>query len=273
MSKTRAFTLIELLVVIAIIAILAAILFPVFAKAREKARSIACLSNLKQVGIGLMQYTQDADEKYPCGIYNTASGHYGLGWAGQMYPYIKSQAVFKCPNDPTPNYVAPDGSVAPPLSYGVNLNIVEPTYGQPAASLAALTSPAKSVFLFEIQGQDVYLSDPNEGHSGAGNGVGALTDYGNYVTGYMGGRLPSNAGYDLYHFPKPLGIHTDGSNFLMADGHAKWLRGAAVSSGMNAAAPTDAQKAPCTTGSFDTAHCAAAGVDSSELWAVTFSLQ
>src|ERR1700712_3723500 len=92
------FTLIELLVVIAIIAILAAILFPVFAQAREKARQISCLSNEKQLGIALMQYTQDYDEFYPCGNYVTG-GHYGQGWAGVLYTYVKSANVFACPDD------------------------------------------------------------------------------------------------------------------------------------------------------------------------------
>jgi len=265
------FTLIELLVVIAIIAILAAILFPVFAKVREKARSIACLSNEKQIGLGLMQYTQDYDEKYPCGVLDTASGHYGKGWAGQIYPYVKSQALFKCPNDSQANYVGPDGSIAPPLSYNVNLNIVEPSYGQPAISLAAMTSPAKTVFLFEFTGQNVYFTSPTEGSSGAGSGVGTISPYGQYVTGYLGNRTPANAGYALYAYPKALGTHTDGSNFVMGDGHAKWLRGSAVSSGWNAAKATDPEMLGCTTSSWDAAHCAAAGVDSTEAWSATFS--
>jgi prepilin-type N-terminal cleavage/methylation domain-containing protein len=95
MKNNRGFTLIELLVVIAIIAILAAILFPVFAKAREKARQITCVSNEKQLGLSLVQYTQDNDETYPNGtiFQGSDSNPYhllGAGWAGQVYAYTKS---------------------------------------------------------------------------------------------------------------------------------------------------------------------------------------
>src|SRR6218665_2214986 len=87
--KRHGFTLIELLVVIAIIAILAAILFPVFARARENARRSACQSNLKQIGLGIMQYTQDYDERYPIRYYNNyAAGGQEEGWAYLMQPYV-----------------------------------------------------------------------------------------------------------------------------------------------------------------------------------------
>ena len=92
-NKQKGFTLIELLVVIAIIAILAAILFPVFAKVREKARQTSCLSNEKQIGLAFMQYSEDYDEKIPL----------SRGWASFTYPYIKSIAVYKCPDDPGPS--------------------------------------------------------------------------------------------------------------------------------------------------------------------------
>src|SRR6266498_1636350 len=102
----KAFTLIELLVVIAIIAILAAILFPVFAQAREKARQASCLSNLKQVGNALMMYQQDYDEVWPPSYYYrnpTAGGSLDAtgieSWSGFTQPYIKSWRIFVCPSD------------------------------------------------------------------------------------------------------------------------------------------------------------------------------
>ncbi len=101
----QGFTLIELLVVIAIIAILAAILFPVFARARENARRSSCQSNLKQIGLGIMQYTQDYDELYPQHVfnYNNYPGPTGpdgqTTWDMMVQPYIKSSQIFVCPSD------------------------------------------------------------------------------------------------------------------------------------------------------------------------------
>ena len=95
----KGFTLIELLVVIAIIAILAAILFPVFAKAREAARKSTCQSNLKQIGSGLMMYVQDFDERYP--IIRGGNTAAFADWRGAIYPYTKNTKIFICPSNDT----------------------------------------------------------------------------------------------------------------------------------------------------------------------------
>src|SRR5688500_420563 len=122
----RAFTLIELLVVIAIIAILAAILFPVFAQAREAARKSSCQSNLKQWGNAFMLYVQDYDEVYPKPAYMngaaTAGDLWGLGWAGACQPYVKNTGIGKCPSDTTMPVINA-GVTAYPLSYAINTNI------------------------------------------------------------------------------------------------------------------------------------------------------
>jgi prepilin-type N-terminal cleavage/methylation domain-containing protein/prepilin-type processing-associated H-X9-DG protein len=114
LKRKSAFTLIELLVVIAIIAILAAILFPVFAQAREKARSAACLSNIKQLTLGFLMYSQDYDESFPqwdwsCSYSNGPESYCGLKpgerdnasslWLNAIYPYVKNAQVYKCPSD------------------------------------------------------------------------------------------------------------------------------------------------------------------------------
>jgi len=101
-QKRRAFTLIELLVVIAIIAILAAILFPVFARARAQARKTVCLSNMKQVALGSMMYTQDFDETFPVernpNTYNPPAPN-GYTWHYSVYPYTKNKQMWHCPED------------------------------------------------------------------------------------------------------------------------------------------------------------------------------
>ncbi|MCW3052556.1 MAG: prepilin-type N-terminal cleavage/methylation domain [Chthonomonadales bacterium] len=107
-QRRNAFTLIELLVVIAIIAILAAILFPVFAQAREKARQTSCLSNLKQIGIGLIMYQSDYDSMYPPSQLGVAP--LIVSWPTMIQPYIKNEQVFVCPST-FPGTFAPDSTL------------------------------------------------------------------------------------------------------------------------------------------------------------------
>ena len=203
MRKKVGFTLIELLVVIAIIAILAAILFPVFARARENARRASCQSNEKQLGLAMLQYTQDYDERLP----NTTDGGGGGanktgGWmffttwpysstvktfypeSGAIYPYVKSTQIFICPSD----------SVAQTTgnSYSYGACMANSGAGQP--------NIGKSLAAFDDTTQWLLL-----GEEAAGSGK--SSDDGYFATGN-----------------DPSARHLDGSDVLFLDGHVKWQR-------------------------------------------------
>lgn len=136
-SKSAGFTLIELLVVIAIIAILAAILFPVFARARENARRASCQSNEKQIALGILQYTQDYDEHLPSHWLGGVDPQ--LQWINTLQPYMKSLQVFFCPSASTKNSGAAVSSAN--IAYGYNYNYLN------GKSLAAINYPSETLLL------------------------------------------------------------------------------------------------------------------------------
>lgn len=258
-----AFTLIELLVVIAVISILAAILFPVFAKVREKARQTTCASNLKQLGLGILQYAQDNDESLIPGCYEGPQA-----WGGRIYPYIKSQAVYQCPDDSTARIAN-----VPPVSYGMNQDLVTGADFSPAVTLAGLNAPASTVLLFEVSGTpvdvtswkeatvDLHLGGPPSGYiSACGDGYlqihsrwggpDTTTTPPTDVRLATGQPLGGRSGYG------GVARHTDGTNWLGADGHVKWLHPTQVSTGATSKVSTDHQ---------DQTGSEAAGTDSMTL--------
>ena len=207
--RTNAFTLIELLVVIAIIAILAALLFPVFQKIRENARRAACASNLKQLTTAFTQYTQDNDELLP-GVTDGRNGaNVSGGWVlfsvfgqnpilpvfdvtqGGLYPFIRSRAVYVCPDDLL--------GQASGLSYAVNSCAASTTDGiQPR--------PGKSLAVFDAPASLLLLAEEDAG-------------FGDHVTG------STNDGYLSLYYNDGVSIrHSFGSNAAFLDGHVKWVR-------------------------------------------------
>lgn len=305
------FTLIELLVVIAIIALLAAILFPAFATAREKARQTSCASNLKQLGLGILQYQQDNDENFPGGYPHQPGGvgypacltagsggtnaciNDGAGWAGEIYPYVKSIQIYDCPDDPTVASIY----FGPPCSYGINGNLAKNPVGSynsnatppPFVALPALSAPVQTVMLFEASGTPANVAGNPSFRNAFTNGtyvygtdsasMAGIDTWGinnNYDCGdYTGGYGAPSTGFlgNPAHTTPPqgyptqdlvandaVGRHNSFSNYLMCDGHVKAMPGSQVSPGripLSSSCAQDANSAPCTPG--PTAYGQAAG--------------
>ncbi len=197
----KGFTLIELLVVIAIIAILAAILFPVFARAREKARQTSCLSNLKQLSLAFLAYAQDYDERLPAGIgywtpYQVApgAGRRDGPWVRNIYPYVMNGQVFVCPSYRAGFSSAlndwPQFPQVPIMGYGANMRLNR-------VMLADIKQPASLYMISDDNNSWVYLYP-------------SIT------------ALSTSYDWDS-QLPVSTARHNDGNNFAFADGHCKWL--------------------------------------------------
>lgn len=225
--RQRAFTLIELLVVIAVISVLAAILFPVFARARENARRARCMSNLKQFGMGLMMYVQDYDETYPpnqtvdLGI--EPPGGRWLGststawvWEQLLQPYIKSVQIFTCPSGKDLNSSWRER----PLRghYGASQYLFRGAAS--TIKLSTVVSPATTYAMMDAG--YVYMvtayAIPNSGSDRA--------SYGYYLPGIgqLGSSCEATETYANLKSDCESGRHLGGINMAFADGHVKWLK-------------------------------------------------
>ena len=184
--RSRGFTLIELLVVIAIIAILAAILFPVFARARAKARQTACLSNVKQISLALQMYAQDYDECYP--VVNHLTGY---DWWGPLQTYVKNAQMFRCPA-----YKA--GSGEPASDYSIN----------------GLFAHGSSMAIFDYPAEQIAIAIRKPGCAEAG--------YHPWPDDHA--TWDDLTQYTEFQDHIATDIHNGGCNYGFADGHAKWLK-------------------------------------------------
>ncbi len=192
--EKRGFTLIELLVVIAIIAILAAILFPVFSKAREKARQTACVSNVRQLVMAMLEYAEDWEEFLPYAGHEQSvknwrkKGSPEINWGEEIYPYIKNDGIFKCPSGRRVGSDVPDEPDDIPTSYVYNEEVAGP--------LAGIEAPSDMVMLWD---------------------TGLQSDVIQTVSWQTGDGFP--ACYPDWQPP-----HNEGRNYGYVDGHARWIK-------------------------------------------------
>ena len=204
-SGRQAFTLIELLVVIAIIAILAAILFPVFARARAKAQGIQCLSNMKQIVLALNMYTSDYDDKYlrvaKIGWDGTNYTYIDIQpWVPQLYPYVKNQDVFHCP-------AKPDRSAYTPAT---DSDFVLNAYFATETPVGMIVKPAEAICFAERSDNPVSTGQPFD----------EVLTYSPWSP------------MQFWPLLKP-DRHNGGANYAFADGHAKWLKQDATTTPVN----------------------------------------
>jgi prepilin-type N-terminal cleavage/methylation domain-containing protein/prepilin-type processing-associated H-X9-DG protein len=210
-EKNAAFTLIELLVVIAIIAILAAILFPVFAQARDKARQTACLSNAKQIGTAIMMYTQDYDEMYP----QSTSGIYFM----VTQPYMKNKAVWRCPSYSGAYYInlayLPRERII--TGWMSNSDVIGGFGGSPPKSITQVSEPASTVLMVENDNWEPRENAPGTTQT-AQLGMTPCRDSRQALFHTRWNVPPASAAGRLGAH------HAQGLNIIWVDGHVKWQK-------------------------------------------------